>query len=58
MQWDLFAGPAGGRNKGTRYLVRIFYDEKETAFKPSRRPVAKGSDFYDLMELERCYGRS
>jgi hypothetical protein len=36
----------------------MLYSEKETAFKPSCRPVARGRYFYDLTEIERCYGRS
>ncbi|MGC5167334.1 histidine-type phosphatase [Luteimicrobium sp. DT211] len=51
VQWDLF-------RKGDRYLVRMLDDEKETAFKASCKPVAKGSTFYDLDELESCYGWS
>ncbi|MFI9241685.1 histidine-type phosphatase [Streptomyces sp. NPDC053086] len=51
IQWDVFA-------KGSRYLVRMLYNEKETAFKAGCRPIAKGSAFYDLDELERCFGRS
>jgi hypothetical protein len=34
----------------------MLYNEKETAFKPSCKPIAKGSYFYDLNELESCYG--
>ncbi|MFD8144666.1 histidine-type phosphatase [Streptomyces sp. NPDC059708] len=53
IQWDLFANtPSEGRP--ARYLVRMLYNEKETAFKPSCRPVAKGSYFYELDELKRC----
>ncbi|MER6258354.1 histidine-type phosphatase [Streptomyces sp900105245] len=51
IQWDVF-------QKGDRYLVRMLYNERETAFKPACRPVGKGSAFYDLDELERCFGRS
>ncbi|MFG2357643.1 histidine-type phosphatase [Streptomyces sp. NPDC048521] len=51
IQWDVF-------EKGDRYLVRMLYNEKETAFKAGCRPVARGSAFYDLDELERCFGRS
>ncbi|MFJ1706064.1 histidine-type phosphatase [Kitasatospora sp. NPDC088346] len=51
IQWDLF-------RKGDRYLVRMVYDERETAFRPGCRPVARGSYFYDLDELERCFGRT
>ncbi|WP_318203639.1 histidine-type phosphatase [Streptomyces sp. SCL15-4] len=50
IQWDVFA-------KGDRYLVRMLYNEKETPFKAGCRPVAEGSAFYDLDELERCFGR-
>ncbi|GGS44681.1 histidine-type phosphatase [Streptomyces cinerochromogenes] len=51
IQWDVF-------RKGDRWLVRMLYNEKETAFRAGCRPVAKGSAFYDLDELERCFGRS
>ncbi|MFF7239167.1 histidine-type phosphatase [Streptomyces collinus] len=50
IQWDVF-------RKGDRYLVRMLYNEKETAFKAGCRPVARHSFFYDLDELERCFGR-
>ncbi|POX64085.1 histidine-type phosphatase [Streptomyces sp. Ru62] len=50
IQWDVF-------RKGDRWLVRMLYNEKETAFRAGCRPVAKGSAFYDLHELERCFGR-
>ena len=48
IQWDLYAGPG-------HYLVRMLYNEKETAFRAGCRPIARGSYFYDLAELERCY---
>jgi len=51
IQWDLF-------RKGDRYLVRMLDDERETAFKASCAPLSKGSTFYDLDELESCYGWS
>lgn len=51
VQWDVF-------RKGDTYLVRMLYNEKETAFKAGCAPVAKGSAFYDLAELERCFGRT
>ncbi|MEV6170341.1 histidine-type phosphatase [Streptomyces sp. NPDC051954] len=51
IQWDVF-------KKGDRYLVRMLYNEKETAFKTGCHPIEKGSKFYDLNELERCFGRS
>ncbi|AYN41464.1 histidine-type phosphatase [Streptomyces dangxiongensis] len=50
IQWDVF-------QKGDRYLVRMLYNEKETAFKAGCRPVARNSAFYDLDELERCFDR-
>lgn len=51
IQWDVF-------EKDGRYLVRMLYNEKETPFKAACRPVSKGSKFYDLDELERCFGRA
>ena len=51
IQWDVF-------RKGDTYLVRMLYNEKETAFKTGCHPIAKGSKFYDLEELERCFGRT
>lgn len=51
IQWDVY-------EKNGRYLVRMLYNEKETAFKASCKPLTKGSKFYDLDELERCFGRS
>ncbi len=51
IQWDVY-------RKGSTYLVRMLYNEKETAFKAGCRPVSKGSKFYDLNELERCFGRT
>ncbi|WP_030610966.1 histidine-type phosphatase [Streptomyces fulvoviolaceus] len=51
IQWDVF-------RKGDTYLVRMLYNEKETAFKAGCRPISKGSKFYDLNELERCFGRT
>ncbi|MFE3107788.1 histidine-type phosphatase [Kitasatospora indigofera] len=59
IQWDLYAGGRGkGGGKSPAYLVRMLYNEQETAFKPSCKPVAKGSYFYDLDELRRCFGRA
>lgn len=51
IQWDVF-------RKGDTYLARMLYNEKETAFKAGCAPMAKGSAFYDLDELERCFGRT
>ncbi|MDX3615532.1 histidine-type phosphatase [Streptomyces europaeiscabiei] len=50
IQWDVF-------KRGSTYLVRMLYNEKETAFKSGCRPVSKNSPFYELNELERCFGR-
>jgi Histidine phosphatase superfamily (branch 2) len=50
VQWDLYAGPDG------RYLVRMLYNEQETAFQPSCHPIEAGSYFYDFTEVRRCYG--
>ncbi|MEU7873549.1 hypothetical protein [Dactylosporangium sp. NPDC049140] len=50
IQWDLYAW-------GDVYLVRMLYNERETAFPPSCRPIARGSFYYRLSELERCFGR-
>ncbi|WP_405873006.1 MULTISPECIES: histidine-type phosphatase [unclassified Streptomyces] len=50
IQWDVY-------RKGDHYLVRMLYNEKETAFKAGCHPISKGSKFYDLDELERCFGR-
>ncbi|MFJ8104728.1 histidine-type phosphatase [Streptomyces sp. NPDC096132] len=50
IQWDVF-------KKGDDYLVRMLYNEKETAFKAACHPVSKGSKFYDLNELEHCFNR-
>jgi hypothetical protein len=51
IQWDVY-------QKGDRYLVRMLYNEKETAFKAGCIPIAEGSTFHDLDELERCFARS
>jgi len=48
IQWDLYAGRG-------RYLVRMLYNERETAFKTGCRPIEPRSYFYDLDELRRCY---
>ncbi|MCX5140605.1 histidine-type phosphatase [Streptomyces sp. NBC_00338] len=50
IQWDLF-------RKGNKYLVRMLYNEKQTAFRKGCEPVAKGSYFYDVDELKQCLGR-
>ncbi|MFC9929498.1 histidine-type phosphatase [Streptomyces sp. NPDC127190] len=50
IQWDVY-------EKDGRYLVRMLYNERETPFRSGCRPIAEGSTFYDLDELERCFGR-
>ncbi|MFF7161727.1 histidine-type phosphatase [Streptomyces sp. NPDC008086] len=57
VQWDVFR-KAGKGGKADTYLVRMLYNEKETAFKAGCHPIAKNSAFYDLDELERCFGRT
>ncbi|MFJ4184332.1 histidine-type phosphatase [Kitasatospora sp. NPDC089509] len=53
IQWDLYEdSPSDGRP--AEHLVRMLYNEKETAFKPSCTPVTAGSAFYRLDELTRC----
>lgn len=48
IQWDLFSN-------GTTYLVRMLYNEKQTPFKAGCTPIARGSYYYNLTELENCY---
>ncbi|MEV5876151.1 histidine-type phosphatase [Streptomyces sp. NPDC052101] len=50
IQWDV-------HERDGRYVVRMLYNEKETPFKAGCRPIEEGSTFYDLNELERCFGR-
>ncbi|MDR6973759.1 uncharacterized protein YqiB (DUF1249 family) [Streptomyces sp. 3330] len=50
IQWDVY-------EKNGRFLVRMLYNEQETSFKAACTPIAQGSTFYDLDELERCFGR-
>ncbi|MFI6859394.1 histidine-type phosphatase [Streptomyces sp. NPDC050421] len=51
IQWDLF-------RKGNKYLVRMLYNERQTAFKKGCEPVAKGSYYYEVDELKQCLGRA
>ncbi|MCC5476124.1 histidine-type phosphatase [Streptomyces barringtoniae] len=51
VQWDVY-------EKDGRYLVRMLYNERETPFKAGCRPITEHSAFYDLDELERCFGRA
>ncbi|MEU9046199.1 MULTISPECIES: histidine-type phosphatase [unclassified Kitasatospora] len=55
IQWDLYANAPSDGGRAT-HLVRMLYNEQETAFKPSCKPVSRGSHFYDLDELERRLG--
>ncbi|BFV61232.1 lipoprotein [Kitasatospora sp. CMC57] len=55
IQWDLYANAPSDGEPAT-HLVRMLYNEEETAFKASCKPVATGSRFYDLNELKRCLG--
>ncbi len=57
IQWDLFANTPA-KDRPATYLVRMLYNEKETAFKWSCKPVAKRSYFYELDELKRCLTHS
>ncbi|MFF3976084.1 histidine-type phosphatase [Streptomyces sp. NPDC001828] len=53
VQWDVYASrPKEG--KPAKYLVRMLYNEKETAFKAACSPAGKGSYFYELAELRSC----
>ncbi|ROQ59457.1 histidine phosphatase superfamily protein (branch 2) [Streptomyces sp. 840.1] len=60
IQWDLYrkTGKGSGGSRGSRYLVRMLYNERQTAFKQGCEPVSKGSYFYDADELKRCFGRA
>ncbi|MCT9089830.1 histidine phosphatase family protein [Streptomyces sp. ASQP_92] len=57
IQWDLFANKPS-KDRPASYLVRMLYNEKETAFRWSCEPVAKHSYFYELDELKRCLAHS
>lgn len=48
IQWDVFTDAAG------KSIVRMLYNERETAFAAPCTPVAAGSFFYDAAELQRC----
>jgi len=51
IQWDVFSN-------GKSYLVRMLYNEKQVPFRPACAPIARGSYYYSLTELEQCYGWS
>ena len=48
LQWDVYVGPRG------RTIVRMLYNERETAFAADCEPVRRGSFFYTAHELSRC----
>jgi len=50
IQWDVY-------EKGTQYLVRMLYNEKEVPFKAECRPIAKNSKYYAFEELQRCFNK-
>jgi len=49
LQWDLY-------RSGQRYVVRMLVNEKQTRFRAGCTPIKPGSYFYDLDEVESCYG--
>ena len=50
MQWDVYANSAGD------YLVKMLYNERESAFKAACASLREGSRYYRFDELKRCYG--
>jgi len=48
LQWDVYQGPHG------KTIVKMLYNEQETAFAGSCRPIHKNSYFYSVDELTRC----
>jgi hypothetical protein len=50
IQWDAYRDDRG------KVLVKMLYNEKETAFKAGCVPIKSGSAFYEFGELKRCYG--
>lgn len=48
IQWDSF------RNADSQVIVRMLYNEKETGFHDGCMPIADGSTFYTLDELNAC----
>jgi hypothetical protein len=54
VQWDVY------RNGTGRLIVKMLYNEKETAFKPAcdTARIAPASYFYDYRGLKACYRRS
>lgn len=52
IQWDVY------RNQQNQWLVRMLYNERESAFKASCKPIAGSSYFYSFDELKRCYAQN
>jgi hypothetical protein len=50
IQWDVYANEPGD------YLVKMLYNEQESAFKTACQSIRPGSHFYRFDELRRCYG--
>ncbi|MFI5781971.1 histidine-type phosphatase [Nocardia sp. NPDC051570] len=50
IQWDMY-------QRGDDYIVRMLYNEQQTAFESGCAPINPGSYFYRVDELERCFGR-
>lgn len=48
VQWDVYSGPHN------RTIVRMLYNEQETAFAGDCEPMRPGSFFYTVQELTRC----
>lgn len=48
VQWEVF------RNHTGKVIVRMLYNEQETAFRPGCAPIRAGSAFYAASELSRC----
>ncbi|MBD8012057.1 histidine-type phosphatase [Microbacterium sp. Re1] len=48
LQWDVYVGPRG------RTIVRMLYNEQETAFPDDCEPMRPGSMFYTAAELTSC----
>lgn len=51
VQWDVYRNGAG------RLIVKMLYNEKETAFKPAcdAARISAASHFYDYRQLKACY---
>ncbi|MFJ4045770.1 histidine-type phosphatase [Microbacterium sp. NPDC089987] len=56
VQWDVVARAGVDPATGIDYtpLVRMLYNERETAFADGCRPIADGSNWVKVTELKRC----